>query len=105
VFGQLRDPFRQQRDLHISAARVLLMQLELLEIRRSGVLSHKRSAYCRRSRGNRKLGFASTAAALLEHVEQIHSAGPQPTTAATTRLDGATRKIVFDGIRELLMSV
>jgi len=55
VFGQLRDPFRQQRDLHVSAARVLLMQLELLEIRRSGVLSHKRGRYCRLSSPNRKL--------------------------------------------------
>jgi hypothetical protein len=53
VFGQLRDPFRQQRDLDVSAARVLLMQLELLEIRR--VLSHKRGRYCRLSSPNRKL--------------------------------------------------
>jgi hypothetical protein len=30
--------------LHVSAARVLLMQLELLEIRRSGVLSHNEAA-------------------------------------------------------------
>ena len=40
VFGQLRNSFRQQRDLHIGAARILLMQLELLEIHRSRVLSH-----------------------------------------------------------------
>ena len=55
MFGQLRDPFRQQRDLDVSAARVLLMQLELLEIRRFGVLSHKRGRYCRLSPSNRKL--------------------------------------------------
>jgi hypothetical protein len=40
VFGQLRDPFRQQRDLHIGAAGILLMQLELLEIHCSRILSH-----------------------------------------------------------------
>jgi len=40
--------------LDVSAARVLLMQLELLEIRRFGVLSHKRGRYCRLSPSNRK---------------------------------------------------
>ena len=40
VFGQLPDPARQQRDLYISAAGVLTMQLELLDIQRFGVLSH-----------------------------------------------------------------
>jgi len=55
MFRQLRDPFRQQCDLDVSTARVLLMQLELLEIRRSGVLSHKRGRYCRLSPSNRKL--------------------------------------------------
>ena len=46
VFGQLRDPLRQQRHLNVSAARILLMQLELLEIHRFRILCHKRSAYC-----------------------------------------------------------
>ena len=31
VFGQLRDPAGEQRDLHIRAAGVLLVQLELLQ--------------------------------------------------------------------------
>jgi hypothetical protein len=40
VFGQLPDSARQQRDLHIGAARVLPVQLELLDIQRFRVLSH-----------------------------------------------------------------
>jgi hypothetical protein len=40
--------------LHVSAARIFLMQLELLEIRCSGVLSHKRGRYCRLSPSIRK---------------------------------------------------
>jgi hypothetical protein len=118
VFGQLRDPFRQQRDLHVSAARVLLMQLELLEIRRSGVLSHKRGRYCRVSPSNRKFAFVGCAAAICTTRRGPSFQGPRPTTAATTPeqkrdiptvspagFHGATRKIVFDGIRELLMSL
>ena len=45
MFGQLRDPFRQQRDLHISAARVLLMQLELFEIRRFGAAATRKIVF------------------------------------------------------------
>jgi hypothetical protein len=118
VFGQLRDPFRQQRDLHVSAARVLLMQLELLEIRRSGVLSHKRGRYCRVSPSIRKFAFAGCAAAISTTRRGPSFQGPRPTTAATTPerkrdiptvrpagIHGSTRKIVFDGIRELLMSL
>lgn len=40
VSGQLRDPAREQRDLHISAASVLAVQLELLDIQRFRILSH-----------------------------------------------------------------
>jgi hypothetical protein len=40
VVGQLPDSARQQRDLYISAARVLSVQLELLDIQRFRVLSH-----------------------------------------------------------------
>jgi len=54
VFGQLPDPARQQRDLHIGATGVLAVQLELLDIQRFRVLSHFESAYCRPSRRNRK---------------------------------------------------
>jgi len=54
----------------------------------------------------------------VQHVEDLPLRGPRPTTAATTPerkrdiptvspagIHGATRKIVFDGIRELLMSL
>jgi len=47
VFGQLPDPASQQRDLHIGAAGVLSVQLELLDIQRFRVLSHFESAYIR----------------------------------------------------------
>ena len=40
VFGQLRDPAGQQRDLNVSAAGVLFVQLELLEIHRFRALCH-----------------------------------------------------------------
>jgi hypothetical protein len=40
VFGQLPDPAREERDLHIGAARVLPMQLELLDVQRFRILSH-----------------------------------------------------------------
>jgi hypothetical protein len=118
VFGQLRDPFRQQRDLHVSAARVLLMQLELLEIRRSGVLSHKRGRYCRVSPSIRKFAFAGRAAAILYNTSRTFLSGAAADhggynserkrdipTASPAGIHGATRKIVFDGIRELLMSL
>src|SRR5947209_8940634 len=45
VFGQLRDPPREQRDLYIGAARVLPVQLELLDVQRFSILSHFESAY------------------------------------------------------------
>ena len=40
VSGQLRDPAREQRDLHIGTAGVLPVQLELLDIQRFRILSH-----------------------------------------------------------------
>jgi hypothetical protein len=40
VFRQLRNPVRQQRDLHVRAAGVLPVQLELLDVQRFRVLSH-----------------------------------------------------------------
>jgi hypothetical protein len=60
VFGQLPDPACQQRDLHIGAAGVLPVQLELLDIQRFGVFSHFESAYCRltRAKRNRDLEMA-----------------------------------------------
>ena len=42
------DPAREERDLHIRAAGIFLMQLELLEIRRLRVLCHFGSAYSKR---------------------------------------------------------
>jgi hypothetical protein len=101
VFGQLRNPFRQQRHLHVSATRILLMQLELLEIRRTGVLSHKRSCYCRLSLPNRK----SPSPAVLPKFIQDVAAGAARAYPSPAGTDGATRRIVFDGIRELLMSL
>jgi hypothetical protein len=44
MFGQLRDPARQQRHLDVSAARIFVVQLELLEINRFRALCHKRRA-------------------------------------------------------------
>ena len=40
VFGQLPDPARQKRDLHIGAASVFPVQLELLDVQRFRILSH-----------------------------------------------------------------
>ena len=45
VFGELPDPARQQRDLHIGAAGVLPVQLELLDVQHFRVLSHFESGY------------------------------------------------------------
>src|SRR4030095_15814708 len=100
VFGQLRDAFRPQRDLHVSAARVLLMQLELFEIRRSGVLSHKRGRYCRVSPSNRKFAFAGCAAAICATRRGPSFQGPRSTTAATTperKRDIATASYIATG--------
>ena len=47
VFGQLRDPAGEERDLHIRAAGVLFVELELLHVHRVTAFCHKRSAYCR----------------------------------------------------------
>jgi hypothetical protein len=58
VVGQLPDSARQQRDLYISAAGVLSVQLELLDIQRFRVLSHFESAYCRRRIRLRKAAIA-----------------------------------------------
>ena len=40
VLGQLRDPAGQQRDLDVSAAGVLFVQLELPEVHRFRALCH-----------------------------------------------------------------
>ena len=40
VLGQMLDPVREKCDLHIRAASIFFMQLELLEIRRLVALSH-----------------------------------------------------------------
>ena len=40
VFGQMLDPAGKKCDLHIRAAGIFVMQLELLEIRRLVALSH-----------------------------------------------------------------
>jgi hypothetical protein len=40
VFGQLRDPAGKQRDLHVSATSVLLVQLELPHIHRVTAVCH-----------------------------------------------------------------
>ena len=40
VLSQMLDPVREKCDLHIRAAGIFIMQLELLEIRRLVALSH-----------------------------------------------------------------
>jgi hypothetical protein len=40
VFGQMLDPAREKCDLHIRTARILFMQLELLEAQRLRALCH-----------------------------------------------------------------
>jgi hypothetical protein len=40
VLGQMLDPVREECDLHIRAAGIVVMQLELLEIRRLIALGH-----------------------------------------------------------------
>ena len=40
VFSQMLDPVREKCHLHIRAARIFVMQLELLEIRRLVALCH-----------------------------------------------------------------
>src|SRR6266566_8037161 len=40
VFGQMLDPAREKCDLHIRAARIFFMQLELLEAQRLRALCH-----------------------------------------------------------------
>lgn len=40
VLSQMLDPVREKCDLHIRAASIFFMQLELLEIRRLVALSH-----------------------------------------------------------------
>jgi len=40
VFGQMLDPAREKCDLHICTARILFMQLELLEAQRLRALCH-----------------------------------------------------------------
>ena len=47
VFGQLRDPAGEECDLHIRAAGILLVELELLHVHRVTAFCHKRSRYCR----------------------------------------------------------
>src|SRR5262249_43995052 len=42
------DPVREKCDLHIRAAGILIMQLELLEIQRLVALSHNEGPYCNR---------------------------------------------------------
>ena len=44
VLGQVLDPARKKRDLHICAAGIFLMQLELLETRRLVTLCHNEGA-------------------------------------------------------------
>ena len=44
VFGQMLDPAGEKCDLHIRAARIFLMQLELLKIRRLVALCHNEGA-------------------------------------------------------------
>ena len=44
VFGQMLDPAGKKCDLHICAAGIFLMQLELLEIRRLVALCHNEGA-------------------------------------------------------------
>ena len=44
VFGQMLDPASEKCDLHICAAGIFVMQLELLEAQRFRALCHKRRA-------------------------------------------------------------
>ena len=61
------DPVREKCDLHIRAARIFIMQLELLEIRRLVALSHNEGATVdeesifatvQRGEGSSWIGFA-----------------------------------------------
>ena len=40
VLSQMLDPAREKRDLHIRAAGIFVMQLELREVQRLGALRH-----------------------------------------------------------------
>ena len=44
VLSQMLDPARQKRDLHVRAAGIFVMQLELLEIQRLVALCHNEAA-------------------------------------------------------------
>src|SRR5438270_14087309 len=54
VFGQMLDPAREKCNLHIRAARIFFMQLELRDAQRFCAIRPKRSANCRRRRCFRK---------------------------------------------------
>ena len=63
------DPVREKRDLHIRAAGIFVMQLELLEIQRLVALSHNEGATvdeesifatAQRGAGSAWIGFAPT---------------------------------------------
>src|SRR3954467_11200002 len=43
VFGQLPDPASEERDLHIGAACILFVELELLHVHRVTAFCHKRA--------------------------------------------------------------
>jgi hypothetical protein len=43
VFGQLADSASEERDLHIGAARILIVELELLHVHRVTAFCHKRA--------------------------------------------------------------
>ena len=48
VLSQMLDSAGEKCDLHIRAASIFVMQLELLEIQRLVALSHNEGAYCSR---------------------------------------------------------
>jgi hypothetical protein len=47
VFGELGNPAGETRNLHVRAAGVPLMELELLHVHRVTAFCHKRSAHSR----------------------------------------------------------
>src|SRR4051794_20516931 len=88
VFGQLPDPACEKRDLHIGAARILFVELELLHVHRVTAFCHKRAGIVGEeslfaSFGSRDLksgpGFGFT----LPIVPKVESlAGTNPVSAA-----------------------
>jgi hypothetical protein len=74
VFGQLRDPAGEQRDLHVCAPGILLVELELLHVDRVTAFCHKRAGIVGEEHALARAVFRQGQHAFRSLGAEIHSA-------------------------------